>query len=223
MDTSLGIIRSYCKDHRKGSHHVEPQQVIDVLEEAGIKCWVLMGLYGYVGHLDMLRATQDVNVMVPYSQKSRAAKAVGDRLPMLRRVNLSQVVRFLDDTDIDPEGNAKPVVDVTLPWGKLQETILEKCVILGAKTKSRYPMVEASLASKYAALISPNRSRDKKEQYVVDFRRIVRANHERVREELLRELADQIWDEGGESIMRFIDLTLRVSYFRFERIVHARL
>lgn len=133
------------------------------------------------------------------------------------------MVRFLDDTDIDPEGNAKPVVDVTLPWGKLQETILEKCVILGAKTKSRYPMVEASLASKYAALISPNRSRDKKEQYVVDFRRIVRANHERVREELLRELADQIWDEGGESIMRFIDLTLRVSYFRFERIVHARL
>lgn len=89
MDTSLGIIRSYCKDHRKGSHHVEPQQVIDVLEEAGIKCWVLMGLYGYVGHLDMLRATQDVNVMVPYSQKSRAAKAVGDRLPMLRRLNLS--------------------------------------------------------------------------------------------------------------------------------------
>lgn len=206
---SSRLTSDYRKRLRRGIVDVTPEEVIAVMNDAKIQNWCLMGLHGYVGYLPMPRATQDVDVMVPYSQKSRAAKAVGDRWPMLSRVDLSQVVRFLDDTDIDPEGNAKPVIDVMLPWGKFQETILEKCVILDAKTKSRYPMVEAALASKYAALISPNRSRDKKEQDAVDFRRIVRANHERAREELLRELADQIWEKGGDDIMRFIDLTLK--------------
>ena len=49
IDTSISIIRSYRKDHRPGSHNVEPQEVIDVLVDAGVKRWVLMGLYGYVG------------------------------------------------------------------------------------------------------------------------------------------------------------------------------
>jgi hypothetical protein len=208
LHKSSMLTSDYRKRLRRGMVDVKPEEVVECMISAGIKNWCLMGLHGYVGYLPMPRATQDVDVMVPYSQKQRAAKAVGDRWPMLTRVDLSQVVRFLDSSDLDPEGNAKPVVDVMLPWGKFQETILEKYVIVDDETGSRYPTVEAALASKYAALVSPHRSREKKEQDAVDFRRIVRANHQRLNHESLCELGDQVWERGGTEILRFIDLTL---------------
>jgi hypothetical protein len=64
------------------------------------------------------------------------------------------------------------------------------------------------LASKYAALVSPHRSREKKEYDAGDFRRIVRANHKRIDREALSSLANEIWEQGGTEILRFIELTL---------------
>lgn len=127
---------------------------------------------------------------------------------MLDRVELSQVVRFVDATDIDPEGKPKPVIDVMLPWSPFQETILRKHVIRDDETGSRYPTIEAVLASKYAALVSPNRSRDRKEQDAVDFRRVIRAGHQTINKERLTELANQILEQGGQEILDFIRLTL---------------
>lgn len=187
---------------------VTPEEVIECMIEAQVKNWCLMGLHGYVGYLPMPRATQDVDVMVPYSQKVKASKAVAKRWPMLTQVDLSNVIRFMDSTDLDSDGKPKPVVDIMLPWGKFQETILAKCVIVDEVTASRYPTVEAALVSKYAALVSPNRSRDKKEQDGVDFRRLVRANHQRVDRLMLSELASQVWEKGSEEILNFIELTL---------------
>jgi hypothetical protein len=208
LHKSSMLTSDYRKRTRRGIVDVKPEEVIDCMIAAGISKWCLMGLHGYVGYLPMPRATQDVDVMVPYSQKDKAAKAVGDRWPMLTRVDLPQVVRFLDATDIDPSGNAKPVVDVMLPWGKYQETILEKYIIKDEETRSRYPTVEAALTSKYAALVSPHRSREKKEYDAGDFRRMVRANHQRLNHDILRELGDQVWERGGTEIIRFIELTL---------------
>lgn len=193
---------------RRGIVDVTPQEVIDCMIAADIKNWVLMGLHGYVGYLPMPRATQDVDVMVPYSQRKRAADAVGTRWPMLTRVELPQVIRFVDSTDLDPDGHPKPVIDIMNPWSPFQETILKKHVLHDKTTQSRYPTLEAALASKYAALVSPNRGRDKKEYDAGDFRKIVRANHQRIDRESLAKLADQVWEQGGEEILKFIELTL---------------
>jgi hypothetical protein len=193
---------------RRGIVDVTPQEVIDCMIQANIKNWCLMGLHGYVGYLPMPRATQDVDVMVPYSQRKRAADAVGARWPMLTRVELPQVIRFMDSTDLDPDGHAKPVVDIMNPWSPFQETILKQHVLTDEKTGSRYPTVEAALASKYAALVSPNRSRDKKEQVAVDFRKITRASHHLVKRDLLHSLGNQIWEKGGDEVLKFIELTL---------------
>lgn len=205
---SSRLTSDYRKRLKRGIVDVTPEEVIEVMRQAKVKSWVLMGLHGYVGYLPMPRATQDVDVMVPYSQKKRAADAIAARWPMLTRHDLPQVVRFLDSTDLDPEGKPKPVVDVMLPWGKFQETILKEYVLTDESTGSRYPTLEAALASKYAALVSPFRSREKKEYDAGDFRRIVRANHSRIDEPILRKLADQIWEKGGDEIAHFVQLTL---------------
>jgi hypothetical protein len=208
LHKSAILTSDYRERLRRGIVDVKPQEVIDCMNEAGVKNWVLMGLHGYVGYLSMPRATQDVDVMVPYSQRQRAANAVGARWPMLQRVELPQVIRFVDDTDLDPEGNPKPVIDVMNPWSPFQETILRDHVLVDESTRSRYPTLEAALVSKYAAMVSPSRSRDKKEYDAGDFRKIVRASHARIDRECLRALGSEVWEGGGTEILEFVDLTL---------------
>ena len=208
IHTSTRLTSYFRQTHRKQAVDVTPQQVMDCLNDAGIKNWVLMGLHGYVGYLPMPRATQDVDIMVPYSQKERAAKAIAGRWPMLQKLELSQVVRFLDPGDPDSEGQPKPVVDLMMPWSKFQETILKEHVVVDKKTGHRIPTVEAAIVSKYAAVISPTRTWDKKQQDAVDLRRVIKANIEKIDRSKLVSLADQVWERGGEDILKFLDLAL---------------
>ena len=205
---SSRLTTDYRKRLKRGIVDVTPEEVIDCMIQADIKQWVLMGLHGYVGYLPMPRATQDVDVMVPYSQKNKAAKAIATRWPMLTQVTLSQVIRFLDPTDLDSDGKPKPVVDLMLPWAPFHETILASCVLVDPSSGSRYPTLEAALVSKYAPLVSPHRSKEKKEQDAVDFRRIARANQHDIDRNKLASLGNQVWEGGGTEILRFIDLTL---------------
>jgi hypothetical protein len=68
--------------------------------------------------------------------------------------------------------------------------------------------LEAALVAKYAAMVSPHRDRDKREQDAVDFRRMARANHDRVRRDELRLLADEVWEGGGAEIEQFLETAL---------------
>jgi hypothetical protein len=202
-------LTSYTKRHqRKAAMDISPQDVIDVLNAADVKNWVLMGLHGYVGYMPDPRATQDVDVMVPYSSRAKAKKAIAARWPELVIHELSQVTRFLDPIDLDPQGKPKPIVDVMHPWSPFQELILKEYVIVDKETQHRIPTLEAALVSKYAALVSPYRDREKKEYDAGDFRRLVRANRERIRGDDVRRLAGLVWEGGADEIGRFIDIAL---------------
>ena len=193
---------------------ITPQQVIDCLVDAGVKNWVLMGLHGYVGYLPMPRATQDVDVMVPYSQKKRAANAIATCWPELEKRELSQVIRFLDPADRDADGNPKPVVDLMLPWSPFQEKILSSHVQVDKSTGHRLPTIEAAIVSKYAAMISPHRSIEKKEYDAGDLRRLIKANHGSFDPAAIGALAADVWEGGAEEIARFTEQAL--SDQRFE-------
>jgi hypothetical protein len=62
---------------------VAPQEVVDRLNQAQINDWVLIDLLGYVGYLPQPRATQDVDVMVPYSQRCHARQPLSDAVQKL--------------------------------------------------------------------------------------------------------------------------------------------
>ena len=101
-----------------------------------------------------------------------------------------------------------------LPWSPFQEMILKEHVVINEETGYRLPTVEAALVSKYAAMLSPYRARDRKEQDAVDFRRLARANHERLDTAALRRLAALVWENGAEEIGRFIEIALSDEAFR---------
>jgi len=206
--TSTRLTSEFRRVHRKGAMDITPQDVIDVLHEASVKDWVLMGLHGYVGYMPDPRATQDVDVMVPYSQRKRATKAIAARWPELVIRELSQVTRFADPGDLDAAGQPKVVLDVMLPYSPFQALILKEYVSVDDQTQYRLPSVEAALVSKYAAMISPHRDREKREYDAADFRRIVRANHDRLQHDDLRRLAGLVWEGGGEEIGRFVQIAL---------------
>jgi len=208
LRVSSRLTTDYRRRLRRGIVDVTPEEVIECLNAADIKNWILMGLHGYVGYLPMPRATQDVDVMVPFSQRKRTVTAIAERWPMLQQVDLPQVTRFLDPTDLDPNGKPKPVIDVMLPWGAYQETIIKEHTLVDPASNSRYPTLEAALVSKYAALVSPHRSREKKAYDAGDFRRIVQANLTSIDQKKLSQLADQVWEQGGTEILHFIELTI---------------
>lgn len=187
---------------------ITPQEVVDCLVEAKVKNWVLMGLHGYVGYLPMPRATQDVDVMVPYSQKNKAVKAISSKWPTLEQRELSQVVRFMDPGDLDAKGNPKPIIDIMLPWSPFQETILKQHVTVDPETSIRLPVIEAAVVSKYAAVISPHRDLEKKEYDAGDLRRLIKTNHKDIDLQILQDLAGQVWEGGNVEILRFVDQAL---------------
>lgn len=214
IELSTRLTSDYRQTHRKNAMDVTPREVIDCLRQAGVTNWVLMGLHGYVGYLPMPRATQDVDVMVPYSQKKRATKAIAEKWPMLEVTELSQVVRFKDPGDPDQAGEPKPVVDIMLPFGEYQLRILADHVLVDKVTLDRLPTIEAAVVSKYAAVVSPYRSFDKKEQDAVDLRRLIKTNHDSIDRQKLVELAALVWEQGGEEIEQFIELALTDQPFR---------
>jgi hypothetical protein len=206
--TSTRLTSDFRRQYRKGAMDITPQEVIDALNAGGVKGWVLMGLHGYLGYMPDPRATKDVDVMVPYSGRARAKKAIAARWPELVVRELSPVTRFMDPRDLDPEGNPKPVVDLMHPWSPFQKVILKEYVIVDKETQHRIPTVEAAIVSKYAAIISSHREREKKEYDAGDFRRLVRANHNRLRHDDLRRLAELIWEGGAKDIERFVEIAL---------------
>lgn len=211
--TSTSIVRSYRKDHRRGSHNVEPQQVIDVLNDAGIRRWVLMGLYGYVGYLAQPRATQDVDLLVAEDELEKVILAIELRWPELQTERLEVVVRFRDPGEVAMTGEMKQVIDVLLPSSDCYAAILARYHRIDKTTGHKVPTLEAACASKFAALVSPHRDFDRKQQDAVDLRNIMVPNSEEIDKAILERLGDLVYPGGGAELLEFLDLAIHKKPF----------
>ena len=208
IGTSTSFIRSYRKDHRRGSLNVEPKEVIEVLQRAEIRRWVLMGLYGYVGYLAMPRATQNVDVLVDPSELENVIGAICNRWPELIVDRQEVVVRFRDPGEVALDGEMKQVIDAMLPSNPCYEAILERFHVLDEATGHRIPTMEAACASKFAALVSPYREWERKQQDAVDFRSIMLPNIDRIDRLVLKELGDLVYPDGGKELLEYLQLAI---------------
>ncbi len=208
IETSTKIVRGYRRLHRPESMNVEPQEVIDVLQRAGIRRWVLMGLYGYVGYLASPRATQDVDILVGEDELEAVVAGILQRWPQMVVDRQPVVVRFRDPGEVAIDGEIKQVIDVMLPSNGCYEAILEQYHVVDPVTGHRIPTIEAACASKFAALVSPYREWDKKQQDAVDLRSIMVPNHATLDRELLKQLGDVVYPGGGTELLEFLQLAI---------------
>ncbi len=185
---------------------MEPDQVIEAIEAGGVKHWVLMGLYGYVGYLAMPRATQDVDILVFESDIEQAIIAITDRWPKLQVDRQEVVVRFRDPGEIAIDGEMKQVIDLMLPSNDCYQAVLKEFHCIDQTTGHRIPIIEAACASKFAALISPYLDWNKKQQDAVDLRSILVPNYQTIDREKLSQLGDLVYPGGGAELIEFLEL-----------------
>ncbi|WP_186776080.1 hypothetical protein [Rubripirellula reticaptiva] len=200
------IVRHYRRTHRPESMFITPDELIETIVAAGVDRWVLMGLYGYVGYLPQPRATQDVDVLIDNEQIDAALAAVLKRWPRLVPDSGPIVIRLRDPGEIGVDGEVKVVIDLMRPTDSLYEAILSQHHITDSDTGHRLPIIEAALAAKYSAIVSPYRLFERKLQDAVDFRSIAKGNRTRIDHDIAHQLAELIYPGGGQEILEFINL-----------------
>jgi len=175
---------------------VRPEKVIRVLNEAAVK-FVVMGTHGITGYRDEARATQDVDVLVRARDHRKAVDALQRAYPKLQIQDTPVVTRFVDP------GTGKAVIDLMKPCYDLYKQAFKNCVVI--EDSYLIPDLEMALASKFAAMISPNRTADKKHLDAGDFINVVRKNHEAINLAKLSKLGELVYHGGGDELVRYVE------------------
>ena len=175
---------------------ISPEAVIKILNKAKVK-FVLIGTHGIGGWRSEPRATQDVDVLVRKSHHRKAVAAVKRAFPDLQVQDLPAVTRFVDPLD------GKPVIDLMKPEDDFYREVFKDPVRVGRT--HLIPNLEAAIASKYAAMISPHRPAEKKALDEGDFISMVAQNYEVIDLALLFSLGEMVKTNGGVEIQRFVE------------------
>jgi hypothetical protein len=200
-DTENSFEQSHRLSQQQVDDAVSPYELTAIFDEGGTR-YVLIG--GHVlGYLTgSPRATVDVDVIVSSGHVSRAVKAIKERFPELTVQDLVYNVRFSSArrSNVDPER-----IDVVRAGNPFFQRIVERHAVAIQSKGHRVcvPTVEAAIALKFAAAISPNRGDENRPQDRIDLLAIVKRNRELELEDLA-ELGDLIYPGGGSELRAFV-------------------
>lgn len=173
---------------------IAPLEVIRVLNAAKLR-FMLLGVHGLSGWTGEPRATKDVDVLVATRGHNKAVHALLTAFPHLKAEDHQVVTRLRD-----PESGTI-LIDVMRPNQPLyQDALNHTHPVESGGQKYLVPSLEMALAMKFSAMISPNRSDDKKHFDAGDFIRIVRANPD-IDLEKLHALGQLIHTGGGDELV----------------------
>lgn len=151
--------------------------------------------------------------MVDGSEMEAAIDAISASWPKLVVDRQEVVIRFRDPGEIAIDREMKQVIDLMLPSNACYEAILKKFHCIDPVTGNRIPILEAACASKFAALVSPYRQWEKKQQDAVDLRSILLPSVNLIDQACLRELGDCVYPGGGAELLEFLELAIQQKPF----------
>jgi len=196
LHTSSRLTSHFRRTREPMATDVTPERVIEALNSAGVKC-VLMGTHALNTWRDEPRATQDVDVLVRKRDIPKALRAIRTTFPGLVVRDFPVVVRFVDPiTD-------KGVLDLMKPTQTVFQLVFRQTLPVG--NTHEIPNLEMALASKFAAMVSPNRRADKKMIDAGDFINVVRHNRKDLDIPKLCLLAGKVYPGGAAEIRRMIE------------------
>jgi len=154
----------------------------------------------------MPRATQDVDILIDKNELELAVSAILIRWPALQVDRQEVVVRFRDPGEVSITGEVMQVIDLMLPSNDCYRAVLDQYHRIDKATGNRIPILEAACASKFAALVSPHRLWDRKQQDAVDLRSIFVPNYDTIDRALLDHLGNLVYEGGGKELLEFLEL-----------------
>jgi hypothetical protein len=168
--------------------------------------FVLTGAQAIGGWTGRPRATHDVDILVKGGRNhARAVKALRALYPQLEVHSLAGVVSFF------VPGEKQSVIDVTYPHrADIEETLRTAIWVGEGAQRHRIPTLEAALANKYGAMLTPTRDAGKRGLDATDFYYMVRHSTEAGRQPIdldrLAVLGEKVWPGGGgEEILRLVE------------------
>jgi hypothetical protein len=168
--------------------------------------FVLTGAHAIAGWTGRVRATHDVDILVKGGRNyARAVTAIRSLYPNL------EVRQFAGVTGFFVPGEKWSVIDVTYPHREdIEETLKTAIWVEERGQKYRVPTLEAALANKYGAMLTPTRDFVKRGQDVQDFAGMVQHSTDEGRQpidlERLAALGEKVWPGGGGAeIVRLVE------------------
>jgi hypothetical protein len=192
---------------RMASSPVDLNEVLRTLIQKKIP-FVLTGAHAIGGWTGRPRDTFDVDILVKGGRNyTRAVNAIKALYPQLEAKGFAGVMGFFIP------GERESVIDVTYPHrGDLQETLAHATWTEDRELGLRYrvPTLEAALANKYGAMLTPTRDLGKRQLDTVDFRWMVihsmDPGQKPIDLEYLASLGEKVWPGGGGiEILRIVN------------------
>lgn len=197
MDTSTELTTWWYEARGTKAMQIKPQDVIDVLNKAGVK-FVLMGAHAMAGWLgENARSTKDVDVLIKKQHHRKAVQAITEAFPHLKVEECDVVTRFRD-----PQINTI-VLDLMKPMATVHIAVFKHTITV--ENSHEIPDLEMALASKFAAMVSPHREATRKHTDAGDFGNIALENRAKVNREKLRRLGELVYPGGGDEIISMLD------------------
>jgi hypothetical protein len=204
---------------RRTAIPVDLRRLIQALSAQKIR-FVLTGAQAIGGWTGRPRATKDVDILVkPGRNLTRAVKAVRELYPQLEVREFAGVWAFF------VPGEKDSVIDITYPHRPdLAETLAHPVWVEDRGLRYRIPALEAALANKYGAMLTPTRNLEKRGQDVVDFRLMVKHSLDEGQQaidlERLAVLGEKVWPGGGgEEILRLVEQVKAGRSFNLDELI----
>jgi hypothetical protein len=169
--------------------------------------FVLTGAHGIGGWTGRPRATKDLDILVKFGRNhARAVKVIEALYPQL------EVRTFFGATAFFVPGERESVIDITYPHRPDLEATLANAVWTENEVfdlRYRVPSLEAALANKYGAMITPTRDLAKRQQDAVDFTWIVIHSLDEGQQTIdlpqLEALGEKVWSGGGPELLHLVE------------------
>ena len=174
---------------------IGPGDVARVLNASRVK-FVLVGAYAISGYTGRPRATVDVDVVSDAPKKATAALLAA--FPELEVQDHPVVIRFM-------RGRQEAIDVIKASSSPLFRRLLKLTrVVKMAGEPVPIPILEAALAAKFAAMVSPTRKITDRQQDGVDFARAIEANAA-IDLALVNELGELVYAGGGAEIIKLVE------------------
>jgi hypothetical protein len=204
---------------RKTTIPVDLRKILQTLIEKKIP-FVLTGAQAIGGWTGRPRATKDVDILVkPGRNLTRAVNAIKRLYPELEVRVFAGVSAFF------VPGEKDSLIDVTYPHRPdLAETLAHPVWVEDKGLRYRIPALEAAMANKYGAMLTPTRNLGKRMIDVGDFTYMVLHSLDEGQQAIdlvrLAALGEKVWPGGGgEEILRLVELVKAGRSFNLDDLI----
>jgi hypothetical protein len=168
--------------------------------------FVLTGAHGISSWTGQPRATHDVDILVKSGRNyARAVSVIRELYPQLEERRFAGLTAFF------PPGEKRSVIEVIYPIRPDNAEALRTGIWVEERNQRyRIPTLEAALANKYGAMLTPTRDMVKRGQDAVDFAAMVKHSLDEGRQPIdlatLEALGEMVWPGGGgKEILRLVE------------------